>query len=342
MQRQHFPHGVKMVGLAPWFKTSVSLLVGNYRPFHILICLSKVIEYVQHKQLYIIIRTGQIHYCLIATFRKQYKCQHVLIKLVGNCRQTVNDRQNVDDNQKVWSYVNGFKQGFWLPTSPITPLQTIQLLKGCWLLCSYLTNRAQHWKPEKWLAIHQWGCTSKFSTWTIAFFKCFYWWCSIKVQGKCHIYNCADDSTICFSTSDINVWKNISIHRNSHLMFWIESLASQAIKHYIEVIMTTMTSQITSLTVVYSTVYSDAYQRKHQSSASLAFVWGIHRERWIPRTKGQLCGKFFHLMTSSWNFKRSLWKLVNVMSLSLWMPMVETWHTVNALNYLAYLIKYQV
>ena len=65
--------------------------------------------------------------------------------------------------------------------------------------------------------------------------------------------------------------------------------------------MTTMASQITSLTVVYSTVYSDADQRKHQSSASLAFVWGIHRERWIPRTKGQLRGKYFHLMTSSWS-----------------------------------------
>ena len=36
-------------------------------------------------------------------------------------------------------------------------------------------------------------------------------------------------------------------------------------------------SLITSLTIVYSTVYSDADQRKHQSSASLAFVWGIHR-----------------------------------------------------------------
>ena len=36
-------------------------------------------------------------------------------------------------------------------------------------------------------------------------------------------------------------------------------------------------SQITSLKVVFSTVYSDADQRKHQSSASLAFVRGIHR-----------------------------------------------------------------
>ena len=48
-------------------------------------------------------------------------------------------------------------------------------------------------------------------------------------------------------------------------------------KHYGDVIMGVMASQITSLMIVYSTVYSGADQRKHQSSASLAFVWGIHR-----------------------------------------------------------------
>ena len=47
--------------------------------------------------------------------------------------------------------------------------------------------------------------------------------------------------------------------------------------HYTDVIMGTIASQITSLTIVYSTVYSDADQRKHKSSASLAFVRGIHR-----------------------------------------------------------------
>ena len=41
--------------------------------------------------------------------------------------------------------------------------------------------------------------------------------------------------------------------------------------------MTMLASQITSLTVVYSIVYSGVNQRKHQSSASLAFVWEIHR-----------------------------------------------------------------
>ena len=47
--------------------------------------------------------------------------------------------------------------------------------------------------------------------------------------------------------------------------------------HYNDVIMGTIAYQITSLTIVYSIVYSDVDQRKHQSSASLAFVRGIHK-----------------------------------------------------------------
>ena len=46
--------------------------------------------------------------------------------------------------------------------------------------------------------------------------------------------------------------------------------------HYNDVTMGSMMSQITSLTIVYSAVYSGADQRKHQSSASLAFMWRIH------------------------------------------------------------------
>ena len=59
--------------------------------------------------------------------------------------------------------------------------------------------------------------------------------------------------------------------------------------HYSDFITGTMVSRITSLTIVYSTVYSD--QGKHQSSASLAFVRGIHRwavnsqHKWPVRRK---------------------------------------------------------
>ena len=45
--------------------------------------------------------------------------------------------------------------------------------------------------------------------------------------------------------------------------------------HYNDVIMGAMASQITSLTIVYSTVYSGEDQREHESSASLAFVENV-------------------------------------------------------------------
>ena len=70
--------------------------------------------------------------------------------------------------------------------------------------------------------------------------------------------------------------------------------------NYSGVIMGAMASQITSLKIVYSTVYSGADQRKHQSSESLAFVRGIHRWPVKSPHKGQWHGKCCHLVTSSW------------------------------------------
>ena len=56
-----------------------------------------------------------------------------------------------------------------------------------------------------------------------------------------------------------------------------KSSVVQLMAHYCVVITGAMTPRITSLTIVYSTVYSGADQRKLQSSASLAFVWGVQR-----------------------------------------------------------------
>ena len=66
-----------------------------------------------------------------------------------------------------------------------------------------------------------------------------------------------------------------------------------ALGHYSDVTIGTMTSQITSITIVYSTVYSDADKRKHQSSASLAFVRGIHRWPLNSLHKGPVTRKMF-------------------------------------------------
>ena len=63
--------------------------------------------------------------------------------------------------------------------------------------------------------------------------------------------------------------------------------------------MSAMVSQITSLTIVYSSIYSGADQKtnkqKNQSSASLAFVRGIHRSSVVSPNKGPVTRKMFPL-----------------------------------------------
>ena len=68
---------------------------------------------------------------------------------------------------------------------------------------------------------------------------------------------------ICFIDKPTTVDNYICIAWSSH--------------HYNDVIISMMASQITSLMIVYSIVSSGVDQRKHQSSASLAFVWAIHQ-----------------------------------------------------------------
>ena len=77
-------------------------------------------------------------------------------------------------------------------------------------------------------------------------------------------------------SSALNIPPNSSSQR-AQLVFLTVCLATSNFDHYNDVIITTIASQITYLTVVYSIAYSNADQRKHQSSASLAFVRGIHR-----------------------------------------------------------------
>ena len=63
--------------------------------------------------------------------------------------------------------------------------------------------------------------------------------------------------------------------------------------HYSDVIMSAMASQINSVPIVCSTVCSGADQRKHQSSASLAFVRVIHRWSVDSPDKGPITRKMF-------------------------------------------------
>ena len=88
--------------------------------------------------------------------------------------------------------------------------------------------------------------------------------------GKCKLYNYTGDNSI----SDAAPTNGDVFSATSWSL-----AATNAIGwfHCNDVVMSVMASQITSVSIVYLTVCSGADQRKHQSSASLAFVGGIHR-----------------------------------------------------------------
>ena len=83
---------------------------------------------------------------------------------------------------------------------------------------------------------------------------------------------------VCLKVLWKSIWHHVIFVRVEHNVRYVQFAIHISLqKQNGDVIMGTITSQITSLTVVYSTVYSDIDQRKHQNSASLAFVQGIHR-----------------------------------------------------------------
>ena len=88
---------------------------------------------------------------------------------------------------------------------------------------------------------------------------------------------------------------------------------TQISSHYSDVIMGEMASQITSLMIVYSTIYSGTDQRKHQSSASLAFVRGIQRWPVNSPHKGPVMQKMFpfdDVIIQSTDIKQSAQELI--------------------------------
>ena len=86
-------------------------------------------------------------------------------------------------------------------------------------------------------------------------------------------------------------------------MFYID------VYHNIDVIMTTMASQITSLTVVYSTVYSDADQRNIKAPRHWPLCVEFTGTGEFPAQRASYAKKCFHLMTSSWFYEISGWRI---------------------------------
>ena len=91
----------------------------------------------------------------------------------------------------------------------------------------------------------------------------------------------------------LQCWKTLNIIILSFHLMSLAQIHHTWCLHYNDVIMSPMASEIASLTIVYSTIYSGANQRKNQSSTSLAFVWGIHRWSVNSPHKGPVMRKMF-------------------------------------------------
>ena len=93
----------------------------------------------------------------------------------------------------------------------------------------------------------------------------------------------------------------------------VSSWLSQVCGHYNDVIISAMASQITCLTIV----YSGADQRKQQSSASLAFVRGIHRWPVNSAHKGPVMRKMFPFDDIVMGSFKNVWYPLNPRALEL-------------------------
>ena len=80
--------------------------------------------------------------------------------------------------------------------------------------------------------------------------------------------------------------------------------------------MSVMASQITSLAIVCSAIYSGTDQRIHQSSASLAFVREIHRSSVNSPHKGPVMRKLFPfdyiIMNNKNNNPQVIFKMIGI------------------------------
>ena len=119
----------------------------------------------------------------------------------------------------------------------------------------------------------------------------------MQIHG-CHVSQFSEAGPSFDVKTDISLRLDIFITK-SYLYNGNTTGKTAFLHNYSDVIMITTASQITSLMIVYSTVYSGA-NKKHQSSASLAFVREIHRWPMNSPHKGPVTRKRILMTSSFW------------------------------------------
>ena len=143
------------------------------------------------------------------------------------------------------------------------------------------------------------------------------------IERSCQIYNSLSHIRL-----NYNLLSTLKTTNDCH------EECQERTNHYSDVIMGVMATQISSLMIVYSTVYSGANQRNHQRSASLAFVRGIHQWPVNSPHKGPVTQKKFPFddvimkvsISNIQSWCNSIWHIQ--CCLHLW-PLLLTWFNFN-------------
>ena len=217
IRTSEFPGDLKMSELSALFKNKDSLYRGNYRPVNILPCISKLFEKVYADQLKK--HFDDILSSLLAVFRKNYGCQHVLIKLIEHCKIALDSREYVGlvltDLSKAFDCLPHLLLLCKLYNYGLSK-------KACQLIRSYLYNRKQRVKiGSAWSSIYK--GVPQGSVLGSILFNIFINDILYEFKEKGMIYNYADDNTISARDPNPQILKTKMEYYAEMALKWFEA-----------------------------------------------------------------------------------------------------------------------